>query len=98
MSAVAVQSSQPTTVSQLTHTERRKQPLRASVQSALERYFRDLDGHDVDGVYDMVIGQVEQAMLESIMRHTRSNQTRAADMLGINRSTLRKKLKLYGLL
>ena len=46
MSAVAMQSTQPTTVSQLTHTERRKQPLRASVQSALERYFRDLDGHD----------------------------------------------------
>jgi Fis family transcriptional regulator len=98
MSAVAMQSSQPATVSQLTNSERRKQPLRASVQSALERYFRDLDGHDAGAVYDMVIGQVEQAMLESIMQHTRSNQTRAAEMLGINRSTLRKKLKLYGML
>jgi len=98
MNAVAMQTSQPSTVSQLTHTERRKQPLRASVQYALERYFRDLEGHDADCVYDMVIGQVEQAMLESIMQHTRSNQTRAAEMLGINRSTLRKKLKLYGLL
>jgi Fis family transcriptional regulator len=98
MSAAAMANSEPATVSQLTHAERRKQPLRASVQSALERYFHDLEGHDADGVYDMVIGQVEQAMLESIMRHTRSNQTRAAEMLGINRSTLRKKLKLYGLL
>lgn len=98
MSAVAIQNTQPATVSQLTHSERRKQPLRASVQSALDLYFRDLDGHDADDVYEMVIGQVEQAMLESIMQHTRSNQTRAADMLGINRSTLRKKLKLYGLL
>jgi Fis family transcriptional regulator len=98
MSAVVMQTSQPSTVSQLTHTERRKQPLRASVQYALERYFRDLEGHDADCVYDMVIGQVEQAMLESIMQHTRSNQTRAAEMLGINRSTLRKKLKLYGML
>jgi Fis family transcriptional regulator len=98
MSAVAMQTGQPSTVSQLTHTERRKQPLRASVQYALERYFRDLEGHDADCVYDMVIGQVEQAMLESIMQHTRSNQTRAAEMLGINRSTLRKKLKLYGML
>ncbi len=78
--------------------ERRKQPLRASVQSALELFFRDLEGHDAEGVYDMVIGQVEQAMLESIMQHTRSNQTRAAEVLGINRSTLRKKLKLHGML
>ena len=44
------------------------------------------------------IALVEQAMLESVMQHTRSNQTRAAEVLGINRSTLRKKLKLYGLL
>lgn len=85
-------------VAQLTNRERREQPLRACVQSALELYFRDLDGHDAEGVYDMVIGQVEQAMLESVMHHTRSNQTRAADVLGINRSTLRKKLKAYGLL
>ncbi len=78
--------------------ERRRQPLRACVQSALELYFMDLDGHATDGVYDMVIGQVEHAMLESVMAHTRGNQTRAAEVLGINRSTLRKKLKLYGLL
>ncbi|HED52033.1 MAG TPA: DNA-binding transcriptional regulator Fis [Gammaproteobacteria bacterium] len=78
--------------------ERRKEPLRACVQSALEIYFKDLDGHDAEDVYDMVIGQVEQAMLESVMQQTRSNQTRAAEVLGINRSTLRKKLKLYDLL
>lgn len=78
--------------------ERRKQPLRACVQSSLELYFRDLDGYQADGVYDMVVGQVEHAMLESVMTHTRGNQTRAAEVLGINRSTLRKKLKQYGLL
>ncbi len=78
--------------------ERRKQPLRACVQSALELYFMDLEGHEADGVYDMVVSQVEHAMLESVMQHTRSNQTRAAEVLGINRSTLRKKLKLYGLI
>lgn len=98
MSAVTSLQSSSQDVSQLVPRERRKQPLRASVQSALELFFRDLEGHDAEGVYDMVIGQVEQAMLESIMQHTRSNQTRAAEVLGINRSTLRKKLKLHGLL
>ena len=85
-------------VASVPRRERCKEPLRACVQSALDLYFMDLDGHQADGVYDMVVGQVEQAMLESVMQHTRSNQTRAAEVLGINRSTLRKKLKLYGLL
>ncbi|MDT8388853.1 MAG: DNA-binding transcriptional regulator Fis [Thiogranum sp.] len=78
--------------------ERRRQPLRSCVQSALELFFRDLDGHEAEGVYDMVLGQVEQAMLESVMAHTRGNQTRAAEVLGINRSTLRKKLKQHKIL
>jgi len=78
--------------------ERRKEPLRACVQSSLEIFFRDLEGHSAEGVYDMVLGQVEHAMLESVLAHTRGNQTRAADVLGINRSTLRKKLKQYGIL
>lgn len=94
----AVMQGNSALVSSMPRRERRKEPLRACVQSALDLYFMDLDGHQADGVYDMVVGQVEQAMLESVMQHTRSNQTRAAEVLGINRSTLRKKLKLYGLL
>lgn len=82
----------------LPQTERRKEPLRACVQSAMELYFHDLDGHRPEGIYDMVIGQVEHALLESVMLHMRGNQTRAAEALGINRSTLRKKLKQYDLL
>jgi len=96
MSAV-IQGSE-TQVRSMPSRERRKQPLRTSVQAALQLYFSDLDGHDAEGVYDMVIGQVEQAMLECVMTQVRGNQTRAADVLGINRSTLRKKLKLYGLI
>ncbi len=90
------QSSEVVTAMDRSPRERRTQPLRACVQASLERYFADLDGHPAEDVYEMVIGQVEQAMLESVMRHTRGNQTKASDMLGINRSTLRKKLKIHG--
>jgi Fis family transcriptional regulator len=93
----AVMEGTDTAFRNLPTRERRRQPLRNSVQAALQLYFNDLDGHDAEGVYDMVIGQVEQAMLECVMLHTRGNQTRAAEVLGINRSTLRKKLKLHGL-
>lgn len=78
-------------------SERRKQPLRNCVRISLENYFRDIGGHQPGDLYHMVIGEVEQAMLESVMRFASSNQTRAAEILGINRSTLRKKLKQYRL-
>ena len=75
----------------------RKVPLSNSVKSALERYFHDLNGERTTGVYDMVISEVERPLLEIVMRHVKSNQCRAAELLGINRNTLRKKLKLYKL-
>ncbi len=78
--------------------ERRKEPLKTCVQSALELYFMDLDGHKPEAIYKMVIGEVEHAMLGSVMAHVGGNQTLAAQALGLNRSTLRKKLKLYDLL
>lgn len=74
-----------------------KTPLRACLTQMLENYFRDLDGHHPGQLYDMVLGEVEHAMLETILRHTRGNQTRAAGILGISRGTLRKKLTAYGL-
>jgi len=68
------------------------------VRRALERYFRDLDGEKACPVYDMVLSQVEKPMLEVVMRVTEGNQTLAADVLGINRNTLRRKLTEYDLL
>jgi Fis family transcriptional regulator len=75
--------------------ERRKKPLSSCVRSSLERYFRDLDGHKPGELYHMVMSEVERPLLESVMRFTEGNQTRAAEILGINRSTLRKKLEQY---
>ncbi len=79
------------------HKERRKQPLCACIHSSLEFYFKDLDGHAANNVYQMVISEVEKPLFEVVMRQTRGNQTKAAALLGINRSTLRKKLEHYKL-
>jgi Fis family transcriptional regulator, factor for inversion stimulation protein len=78
--------------------ERRAKPLSNCVQIALERYFRDLDGHKpCQDLYDFVIDQVEYPLLKSVMEYARGNQSRAAEILGINRSTLRKKLERHDL-
>ena len=78
--------------------ERRKQPIRRSVQSALELYLGDLNGHEVNDIYHVVMSEVEPAILDVVMTHVQGNQTHAAELLGINRGTLRKKLKQYGCL
>lgn len=71
------------------------EPLRECVRNALSGYFRQLDGHTAANIYQMVLAEVEQPLLETVMLHTEGNQTRAAEILGISRSTLRKKLALY---
>ena len=62
------------------------------ITGALETYFRDLDGEMPGQIYDMVIKSVERPMLEVILQQAGGNQTLAAEMLGINRNTLRKKI------
>lgn len=69
-----------------------------SVEHSLEAYFKKLDGEQPHGVYDMVIAHVERSLLSSIMNRAGGNQTQAADMLGMNRNTLRSKLQKYGIL
>ncbi len=68
------------------------------IRRTLNRYFRDLDGEQPSGLYDMVIRCVEKPMLEVVMKNADGNQTVAAEMLGINRNTLRKKLTEHDLL
>jgi Fis family transcriptional regulator len=76
---------------------RTREPLRECVRDALSGYFRQLDGHDVCDLFELVMGEVEAPLLESVLEHTRGDLTRAAAILGINRGTLRKKLKQYSL-
>jgi Fis family transcriptional regulator len=74
------------------------QTLRDSVSIALKNYFAHLDGQNVTNVYDMVLSEVEAPLLEEVMKHVRDNQTKASVLLGLNRGTLRKKLKQYGMI
>ena len=73
-------------------------PLRESVSRALHNYLSQVDSEQVSDLYQMVLAEVEIPLLEAVMASTRSNQTRASNMLGLNRGTLRKKLKQYGML
>jgi Fis family transcriptional regulator, factor for inversion stimulation protein len=68
------------------------------VTDSLEQYFCDLDGERPAAIYDMVLKSVEKPMLELVLAKAGGNQTLAADMLGINRNTLRKKLTEHQLL
>lgn len=72
-------------------------PLCQSVRGSLKRYFKDLNGEEPVNLHCMVMAEVEKPLLELVMERAESNQTRAARMLGINRNTLRKKLKFYNL-
>ena len=72
--------------------------LRDSVEKALDNYFSQLDGAPVTDVYQLVLSEVEAPLLEKVMEYSGDNQTRASTMLGLNRGTLRKKLKQYGML
>jgi len=66
--------------------------LEECVRASLESYFKDLDGIAPDGMYDMMVRVVEKPLLEVVMQHASKNQSRAAEWLGLNRNTLRKKL------
>ena len=72
--------------------------LRQSVEQSLTQYFNELDGQQTTALYDLFMHQVEAPLFECVMQHTQDNQSKAAALLGLNRGTLRKKLKQYDLL
>ncbi len=78
-------------------TGNRTAPLCVVVAETLDRYFDDLEGTPPAHLYDLVMQEVEKPLLRKVMDYTRGNQSRAAEVLGINRSTLRKKLRIHDL-
>ena len=75
-----------------------KKHIEECVRESLHSYFRDLGGETPDGMYDMVVRLVERPLLEVVMQQADNNQSRAAEWLGLNRNTLRKKLVEHKLL
>ena len=69
-----------------------KKQIEECVRNSLESYFKDLRGTEPDGMYDMMVRVVEKPLLEVVMQQAEQNQSRAAEWLGLNRNTLRKKL------
>jgi Fis family transcriptional regulator len=75
----------------------RTTPLRTMTAEALDSYFASLNGHRPGQLYDLVMREVEEPLFRAVLDYAEGNQSRAADILGINRGTLRKKLRAYGL-
>ena len=71
--------------------------LRDCVRKVLASYINDLEGHSIENLYQLVLAEVEAPLLETILDHTSGNQSKASQMLGINRGTLRKKIKQYNI-
>jgi Fis family transcriptional regulator len=71
---------------------KKTQNIEACVKESLEAYFRDLRGTQPTAMYDMLLQVVERPLLEVVMNRAEGNQSRAAEWLGINRNTLRRKL------
>lgn len=81
-----------------THSEPSSDPLDHAIETLVRQYFHDLEGEPVQNLYAMVLARVEAPLLRLILDKAESNQTHAAAMLGLNRNTLRKKMKQYNLL
>lgn len=72
-------------------------PLKEYVRKVLDEYLVELDGTDPASLYQLVIEQVEHPLLEMVLNHAKGNRSKAANMLGLSRGTLRQKLKYYQL-
>lgn len=80
-----------------THNEQEISQLYNAVKHSVRRYLYELDGSSPNEMYDMVLRQVERPLLEAVLDYTHGNQSKAAEYLGLNRGTLRKKIRDYNL-
>ena len=76
----------------------KNKPLSEQVRKAMKKYFLALGDSNPANVYEMVMAEVEPELLKAVMRHTNENQSKSADILGMNRATLRKKLHRYNII
>lgn len=76
----------------------KNQPLHDSVRQSLENYLSQLKGQTPSNLYELILAEVEAPLMAAVMEYTKNNQSRAAIVLGLSRGTLRKKLKMYGML
>jgi Fis family transcriptional regulator, factor for inversion stimulation protein len=67
------------------------------VQDVVKQYLVDMDTTPPDNLYQVIIAEVERPLIQAVLEHTGGNQSRAADMLGITRTTLRNRIQRYGL-
>lgn len=72
-------------------------PLREHVSQSIRRYLGDLDGCGVNNLHEVVLREVEVPLFVEVLNHCEGNQSRAAELLGIHRATLRRKLRDYGI-
>ncbi len=72
--------------------------LNVAIKESIQQYFNDLEGEMPSAVYSMFLARIEPPLLECILQRTEGNQSKAAEILGLNRNTLRKKLKQYELI
>jgi Fis family transcriptional regulator len=78
-----------------THVAIKSKPLSSLTDECLNSYFANLNGHKPGDLYQLVMGEVEKPLFRAVLGYTKGNQSEAAEILGINRGTLRKKLKAY---
>ena len=81
----------------MSRTGAKELPLRTHTERALNEYFASLNGHRPARLYNLVLREIEEPLFRTVLSYSDGNQSRAAGILGINRATLRKKLREHGL-